>query len=265
MAELELFLIGGGWEEAARPLVYGPFLAAAAGAAAAGSAAAPPVVACLVLDEGDGDEQFARWEGALAAAAGCTPVPVLVPEGGRLDVAALPVADALLVCGGLTPAYAAALAPVAGELRSWLAAGARPYAAFSAGAAVLAEQAVVGGWLREGRPVCPEDAAEDLEEVVPVPGLGFLPFAVDVHAAQWGTLGRLVAAVAAGLAPAGVALDEGALLTVRGSRAEVGGTGRAHLVRPARHGDHEQPADVLVRSFVAGQALPADLLNGALD
>lgn len=241
--DLDLFLIGGGWSEAARELVYGPFLAAAA------RRAAEPTVACLVLDEGDGPEQFARWQGALQATAPCAPVPVLVPEGGRLDVGALPAADALLVCGGLTSAYAAALSPAAAELRGWLAEGGRPYAGFSAGAAVAAERAVVGGWLHEGRPVCPEDAAEDLEEVEPVTGLGLVPFAVDVHAAQWGTLGRLVAAVGAGLVPAGVALDEGALLTVRGPLVQVGGTGRAHLVRPAPDGG------ALVRSFVAGQVV----------
>lgn len=243
----DLFLIGGGWSEAARELVYGPFLAAAA------RDGAEPTVACLVLDEGDGPEQFARWQGALEATGPCAPVPVLVPEGGRLDVGALPAADALLVCGGLTPAYAAALAPAAEALRGWLAEGRRPYAGFSAGAAVAAERAVVGGWLHEGRPVCPEDAAEDLEEVEPVTGLGFVPFAVDVHAAQWGTLGRLVAAVGAGLVPAGVALDEGALLSVRTGVAEVGGTGRAHLVQPAADGG------AVVRSFAAGQRVPGVL------
>ncbi|HEU4675572.1 MAG TPA: hypothetical protein VFS29_06280 [Motilibacteraceae bacterium] len=247
--DVELFLIGGGWSEQARELVYGPFLSAAA------RDGGEPTVACLVLDEGDGPEQFARWRDALAATGPCTPVPVLVPEGARLDVAALPAADALLVCGGLTPAYAAALSPVAAQLRAWLAQGRRPYAGFSAGAAVAAECAVVGGWLREGRPVCPEDAAEDLEEIEPVPGLGFVPFAVDVHAAQWGTLGRLVAAVGAGLVSAGVALDEGALLTVREALVEVGGTGLAHLVRPGPDGG------VVVQSFAAGQQI-AGLLPG---
>ena len=38
---------------------------------------------------------------------------------------------------------------------------------------------------------------EDLDDVVPRPGLGLVGFAVDVHAAQWGTVGRLVHAVCA--------------------------------------------------------------------
>jgi hypothetical protein len=58
-------------------------------------------------------------DGRLHAGAG------LVPGGGVLDVGALPAAGALLVCGGLTPAHAAALGPVAGPLRDWLAAGGR--------------------------------------------------------------------------------------------------------------------------------------------
>jgi hypothetical protein len=101
------FLIGGGWNAAARALVYGPFLDAA------GSRA---TVACVIVDDGDGSAQFDRWAGALSATATCTPLPVLVPAGETLDVSALGDADALLVCGGHTPSYAAALVPAADAL-----------------------------------------------------------------------------------------------------------------------------------------------------
>src|SRR5689334_12047484 len=90
-----VFLIGGGWDPAAGRRHYGALLAACD--------TARPQVACVVLDEGDGTEQFGRWAGALSTAGPCDPVPVLVPEGGTLDVAALADADAVLVCGGLTP------------------------------------------------------------------------------------------------------------------------------------------------------------------
>jgi cyanophycinase len=106
-----------------------------------------------VLDEGDGPEQFLRSSGALQSVASCEPFPVLVPLGGTLEVALLGEADALLVCGGLTPAYGEALAPAAAAVRDWLAAGDRPYAGFSAGAAVAADRAVVGGWLDGGIPL----------------------------------------------------------------------------------------------------------------
>jgi cyanophycinase len=104
---------------------------------------------------------------------------------------------------------------------------------------VAAEHAVVGGWrTAAGQAVCPEDAGEDLDAVTVRPGLGLVPFAVDVHAAQWGTLGRLVHAVHEGLVPEGWALDEGALLLdgeVHGTGAawHVTGDGRVRRVAPS--------------------------------
>ena len=68
-------LLGGGWHPATAAETYGPFLASAGDGA---------VVATVVLDEGDGSEQFARWDEVLRGTAACTPVPVLVPEGGVL-------------------------------------------------------------------------------------------------------------------------------------------------------------------------------------
>ncbi|MGZ6804952.1 MAG: Type 1 glutamine amidotransferase-like domain-containing protein, partial [Nocardioidaceae bacterium] len=161
----------------------------------------------------------------------CEPVPVLVPLGGRLDVARLGDAGALLVCGGLTPAYIDALVPAAAALRSWLAEGGRPYAGFSAGAAVAAERALLGGWKDGEVQVCPDGAAEDLDEVTLAPGLGLVPWAIDVHCAQWGTLPRLATAVAReGLR--GLALDENTALHLDADGARVAGLGTAWSVRP---------------------------------
>ncbi|WP_042433870.1 hypothetical protein [Streptacidiphilus anmyonensis] len=239
------YLIGGGWNSEAAGLVYGPFLAAAG---------PEPVVACLLIDEGDGAEQFARYEGALRKVAPCKPVPVLVPLGGSFDPASLDGVGALLVCGGLTPAYQEALAPVLAELTSLLADRGMPYAGFSAGAAVAAGAALVGGWLSQGTPVCAEETGEDLEEIEVRPGLGLVPFTVDVHAAQWGTLPRVIEAVALGAASCGVAIDEDTLLTVDGDRARVSGLGRVHVVRA--EGAHR---DVALRAYRPGEefALPA--------
>src|SRR5947209_975468 len=148
-------LIGGGWADAS---VYSPLLAAAG---------ADPAVACVIVDEGDGPEYFAKYEAHLATAGPARPFPVLLPLGGRFDPSVLDSADALLVCGGLTPAYADVLAPAAPAVREWLAAG-RPYAGLSAGAAVASTRALVGGYLWDGRVVCPPDTAEDLEPVTVV-------------------------------------------------------------------------------------------------
>ncbi len=134
--------------------------------------------------------------------------------------------DALLVGGGPTPEYHASLAPAYPRIRELVAEG-MPYAGFSAGAAIAATTAVVGGWRIGGVAVCPEDAGEELDEVTVVGGIGLVAGAVDAHAAQWGTLGRLAAAVEAGLVPGGVAIDECTTLATGGT---VTGAGRAWLV-----------------------------------
>lgn len=230
-------LIGGGRDDLGTVLT--PFLEAAV---------PDPVVACVMVDDGDGADQFAAWAAALQETAPCRPVPVLLPLGSPFALESLDGADALFVGGGLTPAYAEALVPLAGPIRAWLSHG-RPYAGVSAGAAIAPTEALVGGWLLAGRPVCPPDAAEDLVEVTVTDGLGLLEVALDVHAAQWGTLGRLVGAVTSGLVPAGLALDEGAALVVddRGALSVVG-SGAAHLITPAASG-------VNVVSFTGGAPL----------
>src|SRR3954454_23518767 len=127
-------LIGGGWADAS---VYSPFLAAAG---------VSPAVACLIVDEGDGPDYFAKYERHLATGGEARPFPVLIPVGGAFDPSVLDGADALLVCGGLTPAYADVLAPAATAVREWLAA-ARPYAGPSPGAAIASSRALVVGSL----------------------------------------------------------------------------------------------------------------------
>ncbi|MER7755678.1 Type 1 glutamine amidotransferase-like domain-containing protein [Kitasatospora sp. NPDC097643] len=236
---MAVHLIGGGWDEGARPELYGPFL---------DEAGPDPAVACLVIDEGDGAEQYERWAGALRTSGRpCRPFPVLVPIGGELDPAALDAADAVLVCGGLTPAYQQALVrPLAAHLTG----RPLPYAGFSAGAAIAARRAVVGGWLTGGTPLCPEETGEDLEEWEVRDGLALVDFAVEIHTAQWGTLPRLIEAVATGAVERGVALDENTALTVDGPAPLVRGLGRAHLVLPTGNGG------ATVHAYRSGERLP---------
>jgi cyanophycinase len=209
-----IHLIGGGWDE---PSVYAPFLDAAGTQA---------LIACVVLDEGDGQVQFNRWASVLREVAPCRPVPVLVPLGQRLSIAQLQDADGLLVCGGLTPAYAAAVAPLAGTVQEWLAD--RPYCGFSAGAAVASRHAVVGGWRQDEVEVCPEDSSEDLDQVSVVAGLGLVDLTVDVHCAQWGTLPRLISAL--GQSGEGVGIDENTALHLVDGTRTVTGLGSVHHV-----------------------------------
>lgn len=214
-------LIGGGRDEEQVRRLLAPFITAASGRGAVGE------VANVVVDDGEGVD-LPRWRGLLADAVSVRDV-VLAP-GRPLRPDDLDGATGVFVAGGLTPLYAELVVPQ----RDLLAA--LPYAGFSAGAAIAAEQAIVGGWRLGGRPVCGEDAGEDLDEVTVVPGLGRVPFAIDVHAAQWGTLPRAVAAVAAGLVPAARAIDEHTAVVVRGEAVEVTGIGQALAVTPGDDG-----------------------------
>ena len=45
-------------------------------------------------------------------------------------------------------------------------------------------------------------------------GIGLLDVSIDVHAAQWGTVSRLIAAAEAGLIDGGLAIDEDTVLVV---------------------------------------------------
>ena len=145
---------------------------------------------------------------------------------------------ALFVSGGLTLLYWEGLC----RDRSWcewLASEGLPYAGFSAGAAIAADRALLGGWRveRDGRPlqVVAREVGEELDLLEVRDGLGLVPFAVDAHAAQWGTLSRAVHAVERGLVSEAVALDESTVLQMESrdpwASARVHGTGVAQRVR----------------------------------
>lgn len=180
-----------------------------------------PTIALLLVLEADDDSSVRRFRGLLTDAGAppeCIRVRAIL-EGETFESNAIDAVDAIVVGGGLTPAYLDAVEPVAVEIRERVASGI-PYLGFSAGAAIAPERALVGGYLRDGVIVSPEDAAEELGELAVRPGLGIVGVTVDVHAAQWGTLSRLVAAVDAGLIEAGAAIDEHTALTgedVRGA------------------------------------------------
>jgi cyanophycinase len=158
-----------------------------------------------------------------------------MPEGGRVSRDAFADVDGIIVGGGLTPAYRDALEPQFGTIRDLVGDGV-PYLGFSAGAAIAASNALVGGWTIGGVPVCPEDTAEDLDEVTVLPGIGLIDVSVDVHVAQWGALSRLVAAVEAGLVDAGVGIDENTVLIAGSGALRVAGAGSVWRVTTSEQG-----------------------------
>ena len=95
---------------------------------------------------------------------------------------------------------------------------------------IAPQRALLGGWRLGSTAVTHEDNAEDLDQVTVVDGLGLVSSTVEVHTSQWGTLSRLVAAVAAGQATSGIAVDENTVVILDpatdGPVAEAGRGGR---------------------------------------
>lgn len=221
------FLIGGGRDPEGVRASHEPFARACLGGP----------IAVLMLDEGEGADE-ARWLDSLADAGAQQLVPVVIGEDRALDPEPFEGITGAFVCGGLTPLYRTLLVD---RFPQWLPEG-TIYGGYSAGAAIAATRAIVGGWrIQRGDrevPVCPENAGEDLDDVAVVRGLGLVDFSVDVHASQWGTLGRLAQAVAAGLTPEGIAIDEHTCVEVGPDRPlTVHGLGSAYRVHRIDGGD----------------------------
>ncbi|CAN5513513.1 hypothetical protein BH09ACT4_BH09ACT4_21940 [soil metagenome] len=224
---MSIFLWGGGWSPAGDPEIVGPFLAEAAQRAAGSGRMIPRVAFLLVRDEDPASTYAVGYPASFEAVAPCEPVIAHLRVPGdevAFTSGVLNDIDALVIGGGMTPDYLAAVDPIMEEIRLLVADG-LPYLGFSAGAMIAADRAVIGGWLIEGVAVCPEDTAEDLDEVTIEEGLGLVDLAIDVHAAQWGTLGRLVAATEAGMVGGGVAIDEFTALVVADDGLRVVGAG----------------------------------------
>ncbi|SDN89303.1 cyanophycinase [Klenkia soli] len=166
-------------------------------------------------------------------------VAVPLRPGRPVDPQLLAALDGLVVGGGRTPRYLAGLAGAADAVGAAVRSG-LPYLGFSAGAMVAPDLALAGGWRSQGRPVAPRAWSEGLDELTSRPGLGLVRFAVDVHTAQAGTLGRTTALVAAGR-PVAVGVDEGTCLALEPGAADpddgtVRGAGAVWTVRRSPDG-----------------------------
>jgi len=239
---MSVHLVGGGWTPENDAAVFGPFLVEATARGAA-SGRTEPRIAIIAVRDGDGDEHIEKLSSALAAAGAFEPVRTSIAHGELTEPRAIQDVDGILIGGGLTPAYLDAIQPIAGEIRRQVAAGI-PYLGFSAGAAIAAERALIGGWRIGGVEVSPEDGSEDLDEVTIEQGIGLLDVTVEVHAAQWGNLSRLIAATEAGLIEGGLAIDESTALVVGEGALNVVGAGSVWRVS-------QSDAGVLVGTFGA--------------
>lgn len=174
----------------------------------------PARIAVVVHDRGGNPGRvLPEYAEPLLARAPIELVPVLLRSDYPADPALFDGVHGLVVGGGLTPAYLDGLSAAAAAISRVVAAGA-PYLGLSAGAMVAPGRALIGGYLIQGIEVCSEECSEGLEELDIRNGLGMAPFAVDVHAAQAGTLSRAVGAVAAGLVDRAVAVDENTALVL---------------------------------------------------
>jgi cyanophycinase len=247
---MSVHLVGGGWTPEHDAAVFGPFLAEATTRAVEAGRLAPRI-AIIAVRDGDAAEHAAQLSAALAAGPAAIPaehglfeaITTELTLGGVATPAAVTDVDGIVIGGGLTPAYLKAVLPIAEDIRRQVTDGA-PYLGFSAGAMIAAEKALVGGWQIGGVVVSPEDGSEGLDEVTLEQGIGLLDVTIDVHAAQWGTLSRLIAATEAGLVEGGLAIDESTALIVGNGTLSAVGAGSVWRVSQVDRG-------VLVGTFGA--------------
>jgi cyanophycinase len=238
---MSVHLAGGAEHDGASP-EFAAFVAEAAVRARAAGRARPRIAVVAIGDDAAGHAerltaQLSRELGADAS--GGEPAldgrVTAVDERREVPASAFADVDGIVIGGGRTPAYREALEPHFGELRRQVAAGV-PYLGCSAGSAIAAERAIIGGWRIGGVAVTPEATSEGLDEVTVAPGIGLVDVAIDAHAAQWGTVSRLVAAVEAGLVEGGLAIDERTALIVGEGGLGVAGEGSVWRVLPGESG-----------------------------
>ncbi|SEC03404.1 cyanophycinase [Paramicrobacterium humi] len=194
-----------------------------------------PRIAVVAIDTGHGSFFTDEIAESLTDAGACEPVIRAYRSDQEAILADLVDTDGIYVAGGPTPDYLRALQPVVGEIRRRVAAG-TPYFGVSAGALLAAEKALIGGYRIGDVPVAPEMIGEGIDELEVASGIGLVDITVEVHAAQWGTLGRLVAATEAGVVEGGVAIDEDTALVVSDGGLRVVGSGSVWQVFSSEHG-----------------------------
>jgi cyanophycinase len=116
---VSIHLIGGGWRPEVEGDVLGGFLSEAAVRAAGSGRMVPRLGVLLVVPaNGDaGDHGPAEFATAFERVASSQPVVTTIVEGDVFESSVLSDIDGLVVGGGLTPAYLAAVQPLIDEIR----------------------------------------------------------------------------------------------------------------------------------------------------
>ncbi|QDW30654.1 hypothetical protein FFF93_013380 [Arthrobacter sp. KBS0702] len=228
---MSIILVGGGPDTVTTPVVFDRFVKDVRRRA---GGSRPTRIAVVLFDrEGSSEYFLPAYLEPLQSRIPCDVAPTLLRTGEPADPAAFDDVDGIVVGGGPTPEYLAGLLGSAAAIRAAAAAGV-PYLGFSAGAMIAPQRALVGGYRIRGTEVCSVECSEGLDELDVRDGLGLVPFAVDVHAAQAGTLSRAVGAVAEGLVDRAVAVDENTALVLRHADLEdleVIGSGNCWTIR----------------------------------
>jgi len=251
-----LFLIGGGCNEASYIRTFWRFIVAA-------TAGEDQRKIAIVVATDPGQSEEERKEQAERAREPFQLFDPVRPEQSELIFAsrdepltagrlAAVQPTGVYVAGGRTGAYHEALCRDRGWL-DWMLERKLPYAGFSAGAVLASERAIMGGWLialqHANCEVAIDKCSEGIDFAEVREGLGLVPFPIDVHATQWGTLTRLMHLVGENVVPGGWAIDENTMLEIDGDELRVHGPNSAYRLR--RLGDGSVHTDI----FHAGTAL----------
>ncbi len=229
-----VFLIGGGWNQSANENTYGHFVNRAT------REGFRKIAVVLISENPDDKLQTELKYKQVLKACGVQETEMQffwgTPEAPvRLDLLVEGKPSGVFVGGGTTPLYHQMLCKDLTWLE-YIKENHIPYAGFSAGAAIAAEQAVLGGWktFRDGHEleILDEELSEGLDVLSVKPGLGLVPFSVDVHASQWGTVTRLMQVIEQEISPEGWAVDENTMMVVEHGQVQIFGRGQAyHLQR----------------------------------
>ncbi len=142
----------------------------------------------------------------------------------------------VVVAAGWTPIYADALVAHKRHF-SRLVRSAIPYLGFSAGAMIVGNHVIAGGWHHRGRKIAPEVAGEGSSELDIRPGLGLIGPAIETHADTQFLIGRAMAAIEAFPIRTVAAIDEDSYMVVETPSGRTSIRGAGYLTWIIQSGD----------------------------